>query len=100
VIVFSAGLAGGWVIKGIADDVQVFLIQRRRRHGRPLGRIAQRIYPAAYVARYNDICRQQESELAEFSGGSTFGIKLLIGLSAVFAVVGWFAVNAKLPHVA
>jgi hypothetical protein len=98
-IVFSTGFAGGWVIKGIADDVQVFLIQRRRRYGRPLGRVAQRLYPPAYVARYNEICGQKENEFASFSEGSTIGIKVLIALTVVFAVVGWFAVNAKLPHV-
>jgi hypothetical protein len=98
-IVFGSGLAGGWIIKGIADDIQVFFIQLRRRHGRKLSALARKLYPTAYVDRYDELCSQSADEIAEFSTGSSVAIRLMVMLTAVFAVVGWFAVNSKLPHV-
>lgn len=98
-IVFGAGLAGAWIIKGIADDTQVFFVQLRRRHGRKLSWIVRKLYPTPYVDRYDEVCAQSPEEIADFSTGSSVGIRLMVGLAAVFAVVGWFAVNGKLPHV-
>jgi hypothetical protein len=98
-VVFAVFLSTSWIIKGIADDVQVFAVQWLRQRGYRLNsRIAKLFYPDPFLARFNEICAQRKDELTEFSGGSTIGIKATFAVLTVFAIVGWFAVNGKLPH--
>lgn len=98
-IVFSASLAGGWVIKGIADDVQVFSVQRRLRHHHPLRWGAQKLYPPPYIGRYNDVSTQPRSEDVEFAESNTVAIKILVALGVALFVLGWLAIGLYLPHV-
>jgi hypothetical protein len=97
-VIFAVFISTSWIIKGIADDVQVFIIQWMQRRGHKLNRLEHAIYPDPFIARYNEICKETVDDLVEFSGGSTIGIKLMIAVLAAMTIAGWFAVNSKLPH--
>jgi hypothetical protein len=102
---FVAAFFGRYLIKGVLDDTQLWFAQRAatRRSGRQYGRIASKLLPPGYLARYNDIASITVLGYRSMPGrnrSNTSAWMLRIGSLVVLAlaILGFCAINFNLPH--